>query len=96
MIGASNTLTSSSQRSHYFDNSIKNDSDSLQPIISALRDRQNLICELCGKIGHKSDYCIIRGTKFLQLSPGIKMNQYNPIHGNEPPGLQQEWNSKPP
>ena len=82
MIGASITLTSSSQRSHYFDNSIKNDSDSLQPIISALRDRQNLICELCGKIGHKSDYCIIRCPRFIPPSLGINMKQYNTIQGD--------------
>ena len=96
MVRDPTNLTYSSQSSHYFGNYNNNDTYFVQLVITAIHGRQNIICEWYGRIGHKSDYCITRGTKFLQLSPGIKMNQYNSIHGNEPPGLQWEWNSKPP
>ena len=66
IIGAPTTLLNTSgQRSHYFgpSYSINNDAATLQQFIEALCMRQKSICELCGRIGHKSDACIIRGPK---------------------------------
>ena len=54
-----------------------------------------IICKCCGRIGHKADSCIIRGTKFLSTILIRNMNNFNALHGeesNEPP---IEWNSQP-
>ena len=47
IIGAPTTLTTSGQRSHNFGSlsSIKNDTASIQPVITALRMIQNSICK---------------------------------------------------
>ena len=86
MIGAPTTFTTSVQRSHNFIplSSRNNDTETPQPVIAALRMRQKIIWECCGRIGHKADACIIRGPKFLPPSLRIKMNQFNALHGDEP------------
>ena len=65
MVGVPTTLTTSGRCSHHFGSSasIKNDTTSLQPFISDIYMRQKIICECCGRIGHKDDACIIRGPK---------------------------------
>ena len=97
MIGAPTTLTTSGHRSHNFGSSLSsnNDATTLQPVILALRMRQKLICECCGRIGHKADACIIRGPKFLPPSLRIMMNQFNALHGDEPKEPPREWNIQP-
>ena len=67
MIGAQTTLTTSGHHYHHFGplSSSNNDTETLQPVIAALRMRQKSICECCGRIGHKSDACIIHGPKLL-------------------------------
>ena len=57
MIGAPTKFTTSGQRSHNFGPSsyIKNNTQYLQSVISALRIIQKSICECCGIIGHKAD-----------------------------------------
>ena len=47
IIGDPTTLTTSGQRSHHIDPSYsrKNDAVTLQPVISALRMRQKIICD---------------------------------------------------
>ena len=84
IIGDPTTLTTSGQHSHHLIPSytINNDAATLQPVISALRTRQNSICECCGRIGHKDDTCIIRGPKFFPPSLRRKMNQVNALHGD--------------
>ena len=74
----------------------QNDTTTLHPVIADLRMRQKIICELCGRIGHKADACIIRGPKFLPTSLRRKMNQFNALHGEEPKEPPREWNSQPP
>ena len=98
MIGSPTTLTTSGQRSHYFipSYSINNDAETLQPVITDLRTRQNSICEFCGRIGHKYDACIIRGPEFLPPTLRRKMNQFNTLHGDEPNESPIECNIQPP
>ena len=98
MIGAPTTLTTSGHRYLNFcpSSSSNNDATTLQPVISALRMRQKIICECCGRIGHKADACIIRGPKFLPPSLSIKMNKFNALHSGEPKEPPREWNSQPP
>ena len=98
MIGSPTTLTTSGQSSHHFvhSSSRNNDAATLQTVIVALRTRQKIICEYCGRIGHKADACIIRGPKFLPPSIRIKMNQFNALHGDEPKEPPREWNRQPP
>ena len=86
MIGAPTTLTTSVQRSHHFVllSPRNNDAATLQPVIAALRMRQKIVCECCGRIGHIASACIIRGTKFLPPSLRRKMNQFNALHGDKP------------
>ena len=57
IIVAPTTLNTSGQRSRHFgpSSSIKKDTASLQPVITALRMRQKSICGCCGSIGHKAD-----------------------------------------
>ena len=81
MIGAPTTLTTSDHRPHHFGN---NDATTIQSVIAALRMRQKIICECCGRIGNKSYACIIRGPKFLPPSLRRKMNQFNALHGDKP------------
>ena len=98
MIGYPITLTASGQISHHFgpSSSSENDAATLQPVIAALRTRQKIICECCGRIGHKADACIIRGTKFLPPSLRRNMNQFNVLHGDKPKEPPREWNRQPP
>ena len=98
MIGAPTTLTTSGHRYHHFGSSlsINNDATTLQPVIAALRMRQKIMCECCGRIGHKADSCIIRGPKFLPPSLRRKMNPFNALHGDEPKEPPRECNSQPP
>ena len=58
--------------------------------------RQNRICELYGKIGHKADSCIIHGPKFLPTSLGIKINHFNALNSEEQNNPPRYWNSQPP
>ena len=97
MIGYPTTLTTSGHGSHNFGSSlsIKSDATTLQPVIVALRMRQNSICECCERIGHKVDACIIRGTKLLPPSLRRNMNQFNALNGDEPKDPPREWNSQP-
>ena len=57
MIGILTTLTTLDQRSHHFvpSSSIKNDIETVQPVIADLRTNQKSICECCGSIGHKDN-----------------------------------------
>ena len=98
MIGSPTTLTTSGYRPHHFgsSSSINNDATTLRPVIAALRMRQKSICEFCGRIGHKADACIIRGTKFVLPSLRRKMNQFNALNGDEPKEPHREWSSQPP
>ena len=82
MIGDPTTLTTSGHRPHHFvpSSSSNNDAATLQPVISALRMRQKIICECCVIIGHKADACIIRGPKFLPPILRRKMNQFNALY----------------
>ena len=98
MVGAPTTFTTSGQRSHHLNSSCyrKNDAATLQPVIKSLRNREISICECCGRIGHKSDACIICGQKFLSPNLSRKMNQFNALHGDEPKETSIEWNSQPP
>ena len=82
MIGYPTILTTSGQCSHHFSpsSSSNNDASTLHPVIASLRMRQKIICECCGRIGHKSDVCIIRGPKFLPPSIRRKMNKFNALN----------------
>ena len=97
MIGTPTTLTTSGQRSCNFGPSscTNNDTESLQPVLTDLRTRHNIICKCCGIIGHKADACIIRGPKSLPQSLRRKMNQFNTLHCDEPTDPPIEWNIKP-
>ena len=98
IIEAPTTLTASGQRSRHFGHlsSSNNDAATLQPVISALRMIHKSICGLCGRIGHKSDVCIICGPKFLPQSLRRKINKCNALHGDEPKEPPREWNIQPP
>ena len=98
IIGAPTTFATSGRISHHFSTSysINNDTASLQTVISYLCMRQKSICELCRRIGHKSDACIIRGQKFLPLSLRRNINQFNALHGEEPNEPPREWSDQPP
>ena len=74
MIGYPTKLTTSVQRSCHVGLSsyIKNDTVYLQPFISALHMIHKIICELCGRIGHKADACIICGPKVLTMK-GVEL-----------------------
>ena len=78
------TLKNSGHRSHHFgpSSSSNNDAATLQPVIATTHTIQKSICEFCGRIGHKADACIIRGTKFLSPSLRRKINQFNAIHSD--------------
>ena len=56
---------------------------------------QKSVCELCVRIGHKYDACIIRSHKFLPPSLRINMNQYNTFRGDEATEPPREWNIQP-
>ena len=55
----------------------------IKPIIVALRVRQNIIFELCGRIGHNDDSCTICGPNLLPPSLGRNTNQFNALNGRE-------------
>ena len=86
IIGAPTTLNTSGQSSHHFSSSssINNDSETLQPVIAAIRTIQKRFCKLCGRIEHKADACIILGPKFLPLIIRRNVNQSNALHIDEP------------
>ena len=58
--GAPTTLTTSGQSSHHFtpSSSTNNDTSYIQPVIADLRMRENIICELCGRI--RQVYKVVR------------------------------------
>ena len=91
-------MTTSGQRTYHFgpSSSSNNDAATLQSVIAALRMRQKIICEFYGRIGHKSDACIICGPKFLPPSLRGNMNQFNALNGDEPKEPPRECNSQPP
>ena len=95
IIGSPTTLTTSVQISRHFgpSSSTNNDTETLQPVIAALHMIQKSIFECCGRIGHKSDDCIICGPRFLLPILIIKMNQLNALCGDEPTNPPREWNS---
>ena len=76
IIGSPTKLDISGQSYHPLNpsSSIKNDAATIQPVIAAICTRQKSICECCGRIGHKSNACIIRDTKLLPPSLRRKMN----------------------
>ena len=78
-------LTTSGQKYHHFGPfySTNNDTSTLQPVITYIRIRQEIICECCGSIGHKDDYFIIRVPKSIPPSLRRKMNQFNALHGDD-------------
>ena len=98
MIGAPTISTTSYQCSHNFGPSCctNNDTGTKQPVIEALHIRQNIICEFCERIGHKSDACIIHGPKSLPPIIIIKANKLNALHDYEPNDPPREWNGQPP
>ena len=77
IIGSPTTLTTLGQRSHHFSpsSSIKNDAETIQLVIAAIRSRQKSICEWCGRIGHKADDWIICGAKSLPKILRRRMNR---------------------
>ena len=97
MIGSPNTLTTSGHHSHHFvpSSSTNIDTSTLQPVISDLHVRNNLICECSGKIVHKADAWIIRGPNFLPPILRINVNQFNTLHGDEKNEPTIEWNIQP-
>ena len=64
---------------HYFGSSSsnKNYTSTIQTVIAALRIRQNIICKLCEKIGHKADTFIICVHNLLPSSLSRNMNTFN-------------------
>ena len=98
IIGAPNTLTISSHSSNNFGPSYytKNNTATLQLVITALPVQQNIICECCGIFGHKTDDCIIRGPKFLPPRLKLKINQFYAIRGDETTEPQREFIRQPP
>ena len=90
-------LTTSGQRSHHFGPSYSTNIDTatLQSVISDFCVLQKIICECCGRIGHKADTCIIRGPEFLPPSLIIKMNKSNTLRDDEPTEVPREWNNQP-
>ena len=97
MIGDPTALTTSGQRYHHLSPSCysNNYAATLKPVSIDLLMRQKLICECCGRIGHKADTWIIRGPKFLPTSLRRKSNQFNALHGDEPNKPPKECNSQP-
>ena len=65
MIGSPTNLTYSIWHSQFFGLNTNTDTESLHPVIAALRVRQGIICECCVCPRHKSDYCIIIGPNLL-------------------------------
>ena len=98
MIGNPTSLNYSGQRSHHFgtSNHTKNDTTTLQTVIAALRVRQKIICEYCGRTGHKNYAWIILGTNFLPPSIRRNINQFNALHVNETNDPPREWNIQTP
>ena len=92
------TLTALGQRYHHFSpsSSINNDKTYLRTVNASLRTRQKNIFECCGRVVHKYDACIIRGTNFLPPSLRINMNQSNALHGDQLNESPKEWGSQPP
>ena len=84
-------LTSSGQLYYHFgtSSSTKNEK-TLQPAVAYLCVQHKVVCELCGRIGHKADACTFCGPNFLPPSPRINVNYFNTIHGNEQTDTQRE------
>ena len=93
-----NNLTSSVHIYHPIGKSFSsnNCTDCLRLVIADLYVRQNIICELCGIIGHEAESWIIHGPKFLPPNLSRKINQYNSLHGDEPTEPPIECNIQPP
>ena len=98
MIIPPTTLTTSGHSSHHFgpSDSINNDIENLQTVISDLRMRQNSIFGCCGGIWDKADSWIIRGPKLLPPSIRRNKNQSNILHSKESNALSRECNSQTP
>ena len=98
IIGSTSNLTSSDHIYSYFGttSSTNNDIANLRPVVSDLHVWQNIVCELCGRIGHKDDTWIIIVPNFFPLSPKIKMNQFNIFNVNEQTKPPWYWNIQPP
>ena len=73
MVGAPTTLTTSFQRKFCPSYPTNNDTATLQPVIADLLILQKTIWECWGRIVHKADYWIIRGTNFLPTNLRINM-----------------------
>ena len=98
MIGAPTKFTTSGQLSHNFglSSSTNNYIETFHPVIAALNILQKIICELFGRIGLKSDACIIFGPKFLPPSLRRKIIQFKALYVNEPTDPPIEWSKQPP
>ena len=81
-----NSLTSLGQRSRHVGtlSYIQNDTETIQPVIEAMRVWKNIIFKCCERIGHKADAWIICGTIFLPPSLRINMSQFNYLRSDEP------------
>ena len=93
-IRSPNTLTTSVQIYYNFvpSSSTNNDTATLHPVTAYIHIIQKTICELCGRVGHNSDACIIRGPNFLPPSLRINIKQFNALHGDKPTDKPREWN----
>ena len=98
IIGAPTILTTSGQHYHHTSpsSSINNDTTSIQTVIAVLCTIHKRICEWCGRIGHKSDACIICGPKLLPPTIRRKMNKFDELHGNEINEPPRDWNIQTP
>ena len=83
--------------SRQFSNSyyINNDTAILQSVIVDLCVPQKIICECCGRIGHKYNSCIILVPNFLPPSLIRNLSQFNALHGDEATVPPIKWNSQP-
>ena len=81
IIVAANTSTYLGQISQSFSNSYFNNNDIyfIQIFIRDLNVRQKIICGFHGRIGHKSDPCIICGPKCIPPSLNQKMSKLNSL-----------------
>ena len=82
IIGSPPTLTTSCQNYNTFGASsyTNNDKKTTQPVIEAICIIQKTSCELCGRIRHKADTCIIRGTDLIPPSFIRKTKQVNALN----------------
>ena len=94
MIVSNTTFNNSSQHPQYFGYNTNIGSVFLYLVIKCLKDIHMIFCDCCENSGHKTDYCITRGSNFwLPIIP-IKKNQYNTLNGDKPKDTPQECTKK--